>query len=139
MRKKMILSFLAGVIVTVLAIIATITIVPSAKAEETTSSNIAVVNVEKLSMQKLITLLQQVRTEIQDSDTLIFYDKLIEKYELKNTTNIDEPGFPDIKKVYNNALTLPLQEAGKQINDPEIKTFYYRFLQQSGLLDILPD
>ncbi|MFC2123095.1 hypothetical protein ACFLRP_05360 [Bacteroidota bacterium] len=45
---------------------------------------------------------------------------------------------PDIEKIYKEALTLPYQEAGKQIYDEEIAEFYYLLLQRTGL-DITPE
>lgn len=45
---------------------------------------------------------------------------------------------PDIEKIYKEALTLPYQEAGKQIYDEEIAEFYYLLLQRTGL-DVTPE
>jgi hypothetical protein len=135
MRKKMILSFLAGVLITIIATTATLLFVSSAKAEENTSRDTTIVSVDEISMNELTTALQKVRTEIQDPDILTYYDTLIAGYDLENITDIEGAGLPDMKKIYNTASTLPFQEVGKQINDPEIKAFYDRFLKQSGLSD----
>ncbi len=40
---------------------------------------------------------------------------------------------PDIERIYQEALTLPYQEAGKQIYDEEIAEFYNLLLQRTGL------
>ena len=40
---------------------------------------------------------------------------------------------PDIERIYQEALTLPYQEAGKQIYDEEIAEFYNLLLQKTGL------
>jgi hypothetical protein len=139
MRKKMILAFLAGVLITILATTATLAFVSSAKAEENTSSGTTIVSVDEISMDELTTALQKVRTEIQDPDILMYYDTLIAGYYLENTMDSEGSGLPDMKKIFNTASTLPFQEVGKQINDPEIKAFYDRFLRESGLSDSLPD
>jgi hypothetical protein len=136
-RMKMILSFLAGVVITAATIIVITTLTPSAKAQINDPRDNASVNTDKTSMQDFVAVLQTVRTEIRDQDTLEFYDKLIAEYDLDN--DINETGLPDIKKIQYTALILPLQEAGKQIHDPEIKNFYYRFLLQNGLLDPMPE
>lgn len=133
MKKKMILSFLAGVILTVVVIVIT-TLTPYAKAEENNSSDNTAISTNEVSVQDLISSLRKVRTEIHDPDTLDFFDKLVAGYDLENTANNDETGLPDIKKIQETALTLPLEEAGKQIKDPDINDFYYRFLEQSGLV-----
>ncbi|MBU2607836.1 MAG: hypothetical protein KKF26_00805 [Chloroflexi bacterium] len=40
---------------------------------------------------------------------------------------------PDIERIYQEALSLPYQEAGKQIYDEEIAAFYNLLLQRTGL------
>jgi len=40
---------------------------------------------------------------------------------------------PDIERIYQEALTLPYQQAGQQIYDPEIAEFYNLLLQRTGL------
>ena len=45
---------------------------------------------------------------------------------------------PDIEEIYHQALTLPYQEAAKQIYDEDIAQFYGLLLQRTGL-DSPPD
>jgi hypothetical protein len=45
---------------------------------------------------------------------------------------------PDIEEIYRQALTLPYQEAAKQIYDEDIAQFYGLLLQRTGL-DSPPD
>ena len=40
---------------------------------------------------------------------------------------------PDIERIYQEALTLPYQEAGKKIYDEEIAEFYNLLLERTGL------
>ena len=40
---------------------------------------------------------------------------------------------PDIEKIYRTALTSPLQEVEKEIEDPEIAEFYHRLIQKYEL------
>ena len=40
---------------------------------------------------------------------------------------------PDIRDIYEEALITPLEEAGMEINDPEIKAFYNKLLANTGL------
>ena len=84
--------------------------------------------------------LQAAGEEVQDKDIDQFYRKLIREYEL------DEPSsgiaqaehssptdvLPDIRKINQKALILPLQEAGKNIKDKEIAQFYYKLLKDAG-------
>lgn len=40
---------------------------------------------------------------------------------------------PDVQKIYREALTSPLQEAGKGIYDEDIARFYHLLLQKTDL------
>ena len=91
-------------------------------------------------------LLQEAGDEIQDSDIARFYQELLGEYALDQPSSwmTEAEGsslaeiLPDINKIYRTALALPLQEAGKNIQDKEIADFYYRFLEAAGLT-IEPD
>ncbi|MCX6013830.1 MAG: hypothetical protein NTV30_10630 [Chloroflexi bacterium] len=60
--------------------------------------------------------------------------------QIKNTANtldIDvstptESESIDFEKFLYNALTMPLEEAGKQITDKDLARYYYKLLQNSG-------
>lgn len=96
-----------------------------------------------LSWQELVAVFRQVESGITDPEIREYYIKLISEYHLCDSTGdavSDGPEdgqimFPDIEKIQKTALTLPFQEAGKCIRDPDIKNFYYRFLQDAGLWD----
>ena len=91
--------------------------------------------------KSLTSPLQAAGDEIRDNDTGQFYRKLLREYDL------DEPSpgiaqtehsgltevLPDIKNINYVAITLPLQEARKNIQDEDIAQFYYKFLQSVGL------
>ena len=84
--------------------------------------------------------LQEAGDEIQDSDINQFYQSLLREYDLDKPS----PGIaqaehsspaevlPDIKKINRLAITLPLREAGRHIQDEEIAQFYYELLENSG-------
>ncbi len=40
---------------------------------------------------------------------------------------------PDIKKIYREAVTSPLKEAGREIEDENIARFYHKLMQGTGL------
>jgi hypothetical protein len=85
-------------------------------------------------------MLDEARAKIKGADTREYYDELVAAYELDEpssltveteNSNVQEI-VPDIEKIQQKALTMPLQEAGKQIKDKELADFYYRFLEDSG-------
>ena len=88
----------------------------------------------------LTSALQKVDKEIKDKEIAQFYQKLRQEYELdkpsSGTARSDNSSLmemlPDIKKINHIALTLPLQEAGRNIQDKEIAQFYYRLLKNVG-------
>ncbi len=90
--------------------------------------------------EALISPLQKAGDEIQDADTSQFYQKLLRGYNLDEVSS-EAPRaedsnpvdlLPDIKHINQTALSLPLQEAGKNIQDEEIAQFYYKFLKDAG-------
>ena len=95
--------------------------------------------------ENIYLLLQDAGDEIQDYDTWRFYQKLVQAYELDEVPET-EPGedptaaeiLPDLNKINFVALYLPLEEAGRNIQDEELARFYYKFLQSAGW-SISPD
>jgi len=89
-------------------------------------------------------ILAEVRQQIQRDDIRRYYDTLMGSYDLKDGAltselMLDEESvlsiLPDILNISQNAMTLPLVEAGKEIKDPEIAKFYADYLQSTGLAD----
>ncbi len=76
---------------------------------------------------------------ITDADTAAYYQKLVDSYRLVDGDQRDETAasktLPDIDNITRQAITLPLQEAGKMIRDEEIARFYQGFLESTGLTD----
>ena len=91
-------------------------------------------------LRGIILLLDTVGSEIQDSDTGEFYQKLLREYDLDQeslmaaqTENASlTEVMPDVKNISVKALSLPLLEAGKNIRDKDLAQFYYALLQGAG-------
>ena len=133
---KMIAGLFIGVAITAALFLGPLSQSSTATAEpgdsnqtELTTDNITIRN-------DILFLLQEAGNEIQNNDTEQFYQKLIQGYELTETPDTENPDvtdiLPDIKKISNTALSLPLQEAGKSIRDEEIARFYYELLESLG-------
>lgn len=103
-------------------------------------------NPETPSTGNVQQMLQDAKAQIQTKETADYYDKLVAGYDIQDTTLNQSQildassvlsAIPDIQKISNNAATMPLIEAGKNINDEDIAKFYYKLLQDSGW-DIKP-
>ena len=100
----------------------------------------------KAYYQALNSSLQEAGDEIQDEDLKQFYWKLKQEYGLdKLASEIAQDEYPDptevlpdIENINRTAITLPLEEAGKNIKSEDIARFYYRFLRDAGW-EIEPD
>lgn len=86
------------------------------------------------------TLFREAGNQIQDSDIHGYYQKLQQEYALDQESSWIVPAedsspeaiLPDIEKINHTALTLPLEEAGKNIKDEDIARFYYKLLNDAG-------
>lgn len=89
----------------------------------------------------ILSTLQKAGNEIQDKDLAQFYPKLVAEYHLEDSSawlvasdNTSSPDLvPNFEKITSVAITMPLEEAGKQIQDKDIAQFYYKFLKDNGL------
>ncbi len=78
-------------------------------------------------------VLNETADGITDTEIKAYYEKLIDSYQLNETTANET--LPDIDDITRQAITLPHLEAGKTITDPEIAAFYRDFLASTGLTD----
>jgi len=100
----------------------------------------------EVNYETITSVLEEAGKNIQDREIARYYWKLLQEYELESPSLVieeDEPSspavvIPDIEKINHAAITLPLQEAGRNIQDKEIAEFYYRFLNGAGW-NIEPD
>jgi len=89
---------------------------------------------------EITSMLNEARGKIRGQETRKYYDNLVAAYDLDEPSSgagqaeypDEQETLPDIEKIQNAALTLPLQEAGKRIKDKEIADFYYKFLKDAG-------
>jgi hypothetical protein len=140
--RKFVIGLFCGVIVipaVVLALLGSLSTVPA--TGESGGSEVREISSDNTTFREdVYSLLQEAGNEIQDSDINQYYQKLIQGYELDEPLpelpEGEEPSpadiLPDITKINQIALTLPLQEAGKNIQDDEIAEFYYSFLESAG-------
>jgi hypothetical protein len=90
----------------------------------------------------LVSVFEGAESQVQDREIGGFYQKLVAAYALdksmvKSTeSNMIDPSdmLPDVKTIQNTALTLPFQEAGKNIQDKELAEFYQKFVTSAGLV-----
>lgn len=137
---KMIVGLLAGMIVTGILFMGPLSPTPITAQTEDASLTETPVDIVETYRETIISVLQAAGDEIQDNDTAQFYQKLLQEYALDEPSPEKTPAeqfsltelLPDIKNINQKALTLPLQEAGKNIRDKEIAQFYYKLLKDAG-------
>jgi hypothetical protein len=113
----------------------------SAIQADSNQSVLPTAELSKVYKQAVSSPLIEAASEIRNKEIAQFYQKLLQAYELNNTSenssNDESLGLanllPDIKKITKTASDLPLKEAGKQIKDEEIAEFYNRFLTLIGV------
>jgi len=141
MRKK-VAGLITGVIVTASLLIFFLgPLSPTPAVGESNSSNTTEPVSDNATFRENIhSMLQDTGSKIRDEDISRFYQKLIEAYELDEASS-GTPGdgdpspadiLPDMNKINHAALLLPLQEAGKNIQDKELARFYYKLLADVG-------
>ena len=133
---KMIAGLFIGVAVTAALFLGPLS-PPTATAADSIDPNQPELTTDNTTIRNdILFLLQEAGNEIQNNDTEQFYQKLIQGYELTETSDTESQDvtdiLPDIKKISNTALSLPLQEAGKNIRDEEIARFYHELLESLG-------
>lgn len=88
----------------------------------------------EFSKDDILATLKQAGAEIDDRDIAGYYQLLIAQYDLDDTSAVsdDLDPLPDINRIVRQATSLPLLEAGKNIQDKEIARFYHDFLEDAG-------
>ena len=93
-------------------------------------------NGEEAHQHDLTLQYQKAGEQIEDPEIKSYNELLIEEIG-PHLTSPDKPGvegyLPDIEEIYHESLTRPFQQAGQQIEDPELNAFYDRFIGEIGL------
>lgn len=137
---KIVIGLVIGMILTGALFMGPLAEVPSRAEADNSSPGEVPTNIAEIYRESLLSPLQNAGDEITDRETSQFYHKLMQEYELDeiaNETTRTEADtlnnlMPDIGKILNAATILPLQEAGKNIQDEEIRQFYYELLEDAG-------
>jgi hypothetical protein len=109
------------------------------KADNNQSSTMPTADIAKVYKQALVSPLNKAISEIKDPDLASFSQKLVQSYDLENTTaNTSDQSslsnlLPDVAKIEKNAIDMPLKEAGKQLQDKDLSDFYNRFITSCGV------
>jgi len=108
---------------------------------EAETEDIPVLSAETYN-KALLSMFQRTEGQVQDREIGGFYQKLISAYSLDNNLVESTSGevsdqssmLPDVRTIQNTALSLPFQEAGKNIQDKELSEFYQKFVTSAGLV-----
>ncbi len=136
LNGKIVAAFIAGAASAAWAIALWSLATPYAHAQESEQSTDNVTIRNSTYIIALNDNLKAAGEQIKDPGTRDFFDKLVASYGLDQASgNVTDDWLPDIDKIQRNAISLPLQEAGKTIQDKDIAAFYARFLKESGLAE----
>ena len=147
MNIKVTVAFFAGVLSAVFLVAFICIVMPNVRAEDSAQTSDILPTTSETQFTELVSPLYEVASEIQDQDTREFYDKLIGEYGLAEvsvnvtqaaSSNLQE-ALPDVKRIQHAALTLPLLESGKHIQDRDLAEFYYKFLKDAGWPELTPE
>ncbi|MDD5311835.1 MAG: hypothetical protein PHO26_02215 [Dehalococcoidia bacterium] len=113
---------------------------PSIAKSQNSGQPLTINSIADIYREALLSPFNKASGELKDGNLSGFYNKFVAAMELDKPTNAGEGEqfslanlLPDLVKIQRNALTKPLLEAGTGIQDPELKTFYYNFLQRCGV------
>lgn len=137
---KIVIGLVIGMILTGALFMGPLAEIPSRAEADNSSPREVPAGIAEVYRESLLSPLQNAGDEITDNENRQFYHKLMQEYELdeiaNETTRTDSDTLnklvPDIEKIHNAAITLPLQEAGKNIQDEKIRQFYYELLEDAG-------
>jgi hypothetical protein len=130
---KTVVTFMAGAAFAALAIAWWYAATPEANAQEGGTAADSATAESSAANQSLLDALARAGAEIRDPQIKAFYGKLADSYALNEaSSNSNDEWVPDISRIQQNALTLPLLETQKGISDPDIAAFYAKFLADSG-------
>ena len=73
-------------------------------------------------------------SDIRNEESAHYFQKLLQGYGLDTPAPgpHQEKRQPDFDQISRVAMTMPLQEAGKQFKDRDLARFYYQMLNDSG-------
>lgn len=139
--KKMITGLLIGMVLMGALLTGSLSLTPAKAHSEDSGLTDTVTDIVETYRKTITSVLLRSGDEIQDEETAKFYQKLLQEYGLdqpsEDTIAVEHSSLadilPDIKNISERAVTLPLQEAGKNIRDEDIAQFYYRLLKDAGI------
>ncbi|MBN1376229.1 MAG: hypothetical protein JXA01_08750 [Dehalococcoidia bacterium] len=130
--------FVAAAIIGII-VVGMLLALPAILNADSDDGNRSIADFTKIYKNALLSPLTQAVDEVSDPQIAKFSQKLIQSYELEETTTgISEQSnlsdlLPDLKKINKAAMETPLKEAGKQIQDKELSDFYKRFIKNCGV------
>jgi hypothetical protein len=115
---------------------------PSIAKSQNSGQPVTINSIADIYREALLSPFTKASGELKDGNLSNFYNKVVAAMELDKPANASEGEqfslanlLPDLVKIQKAALTKPLLEAGTGIQDKELKTFYYNFLQRCGVTE----
>lgn len=132
--KRLITGILTGIVLTCSLIAVPLTSSTSASSQNNEPYESSPTDATDIDKEGILNTLKQAGAEINDKDIAEYYQLLVEQLDSLDGIQVSDEmdPFPDINGIVRLSASLPLQEAGKNIEDEDIARFYHDFLEDVG-------
>jgi hypothetical protein len=132
--KRLITGILTGIVLTCSLIAVPLTSSTSASSQNNEPYESSPTDATDIDKEGILNTLKQAGAEINDKDIAEYYQLLVEQLDSLDGIQVSDEmdPFPDINGIVRLSASLPLQEAGKNIQDEDIARFYHDFLEDVG-------
>ena len=132
--KRLITGILTGIVLTCSLIAVPLTSSTSASSQNNEPYESSPSDATDIDKEGILNTLKQAGAEINDKDIAEYYQLLVEQLDSLDGIQVSDEmdPFPDINGIVRLSASLPLQEAGKNIEDEDIARFYHDFLEDVG-------
>lgn len=132
--KRLITGILTGIVLTCSLIAVPLTSSTSASSQNNEPYESSPTDATDIDKEGILNTLKQAGAEINDKDIAEYYQFLVEQLDRLDGIQVSDEmdPFPDINGIVRLSASLPLQEAGKNIEDEDIARFYHDFLEDVG-------
>ncbi len=132
--KRLITGILTGIVLTCSLIAVPLTSSTSASGQNNEPYESGPTDATDIDKEGILNTLKQAGAEINDKDIAEYYQLLVEQLDRLDGIRVSDKmdPFPDINGIVRLSASLPLQEAGKNIQDEDIARFYHDFLEDVG-------
>lgn len=134
---RVLAGFVAGIVLTSVVALAIFSYTQVKGQDEGSNNSSFLRQFAKVYSGAIIQPIAKAGEEIKDEDVSRYYDELVRECSLDQPLpESEDPSLtdmvPDITKINQTAITMPILKARETITDEKIREFYDRFLKSVG-------